>query len=158
MKYFSQISENLIARVNEWEPQLLSLPEKALSEKYNAQNRNIKMILGHMVDSVSNNTHRVIHLQYQHSPCHFPDYANLGNNDKWISIQNYSNENWENLVKLWKYAHYHFAHVIKNMDESKLSNIWVSALKEEITLQNMVSDFPRHFALHMAEIETLIST
>jgi hypothetical protein len=96
-------------------------------------------------------------LHYQESPLIFPDYANLGNNDRWIAIQNYQDEDWNVLVQLWKYTNMHIAHVIKNMDSEKLSNIWISALNQEISLEAMVVDFPRHFKLHLGEIDELIN-
>ncbi len=73
-----------------------------------------------MVDSASNNTHRIVHLQYQESPLQFPNYATNGNNDRWIAIQDYQNENWGELIHLWKCTNLHIAHVIKNVDPSKL--------------------------------------
>ena len=155
MAKFDQLAESLSNKVLLWQPKLLALPKHVISNNFNSQHRNIKMIVGHMLDSVSNNTHRIIHLQYQNSPVSFPDYANLGNNDKWITIQNYRDEDWKNLVEAWKYGHLHICHVIKNIDPSKLGAIWQSALNEKITLEMMVIDFPRHFDLHIQEIENL---
>jgi hypothetical protein len=109
-----------------------------------------------MVDSASNNTHRVIHLQYQPSPLIFPDYANNGNNDRWIAIQNYQSEDWNNLVQLWKYSNLHFVHVVENVDLSKLNNEWISALNDHVTLEDMITDYLRHFQLHLSEIKELI--
>ena len=88
MKQFESISEELVSLVGEWEPILEKLSRESYAYVRNSQNRSIKQILGHMVDSASNNTHRVIHLQYEPSPLIFPDYANFGNNDRWIAIQN----------------------------------------------------------------------
>jgi hypothetical protein len=156
MKKIESISQELISIVGEWEPKLLKLSQEVYTNRKNSQNRSIKQILGHMVDSASNNTHRVIHLQYQPSPLIFPDYANFGNNDRWIAIQNYQEENWHDLVKLWKYINLHFAHLILNIREDKLQNIWTTAKGEIVTLEEMVVDFPRHFKLHLAEIGELM--
>jgi hypothetical protein len=147
----------LLNLINEWEPKLLALPEEVITERRNSQNRTIKQIVGHMVDSASNNTHRIVHLQYQQSPLIFPDYANLGNNDRWIAIQNYQDEEWNNLVQLWKYTNIHIAHVIQNINAEKLDNVLISALNEKISLKAMVVDFPRHFRLHCDEINELIN-
>ena len=140
-----------------WEPRLSALSEDVVSNRRNSQNRNIKQILGHMIDSASNNTHRIIHLQYQSSPLIFPDYAALGNNDRWIAIQNYQTENWSDLVQLWKYSNRHIIHVINNVNPEKLDNIWLSALDEEVLLRNMINGYLSHFELHLNEIEELTS-
>jgi len=157
MNGFKSIIQELLNLINEWEPKLLALSEEVIAERRNSQNRTIKQIVGHMVDSASNNTHRIIHLQYQQSPLIFPDYANLGNNDRWIAIQNYQNEEWNNLVQLWKYTNIHIVHVIRNINTEKLDNIWISALNQKISLKAMVVDFPRHFKLHCDEINELIN-
>jgi len=157
MNQFESISRELLSLVEEWEPKLLALPNEVITQRRNNQNRTIKQIVGHMVDSASNNTHRVIHLQYQPSPLTFPDYANLGNNDRWIAIQNYQDQDWSDLVELWKYSNKHFVHVIRNINTEKLVNVWLSGLNEEISLEAMVVDFPRHFKLHLDEINELIS-
>ena len=148
----------MLRLVNEWELRLLSLPEEVIGNRRNIQNRTIKQIVGHMVDSASNNTHRIIHLQYNSSPLIYPDYANLGNNDRWIAIQNYQNENWENLVQLWKYSNLHIAHVIDNVNPEKLNNEWISALQQRVSLKAMILDYLSHFKLHLNEIEDLINS
>ncbi len=155
MKKFDTIRDELKQLVYEWEERLLELPEDMITKRKNSQCRTIKQIVGHMIDSASNNTHRIIHMQYQGSPLVFPDYANLGSNEKWIYIQDFQNENWYNLVKLWKYSHFHIAHVIGKVKSESLNNVWISALDEQISLEEMIRDFPRHFRLHLSEIEEL---
>ena len=156
MDKFEVINEELLSLIKEWESKLLALGDDVISERRNSQNRTIKQITGHMVDSATNNTHRIVHLHYQKSPLIFPCYASHGNNDRWIAIQNYQDEKWNELVQLWKYTNIHFVHVIQNVDKEKLNNVWLSALNQEISLEAMVIDFPRHFKLHLDEINELI--
>lgn len=155
---FSDIAKEIEILVGIWEEKLLAIPEEIQTGPKNIQDRSVKQILGHMIDSVSNNTHRVVHLQYQESPFEFPNYATYGNNDKWIEIQNYQNANWENMVQLWKYSHLHFAFVTQNISADKLDNKWIADKDTPITLQEMIIDFPRHLKLHLSEIEDLISS
>lgn len=156
MNEFKEINQELLSLIKEWEPKLLQLPKDLITQKRNSQNRTIKQIVGHMADSASNNIHRIIHLQYQTSPLNFPDYANLGNNDRWIVIQNYQNENWEDLVQLWKYSNLHIIHVINNVNIAKLDNEWISALNKAVSLKAMIIDYLPHFRLHLNEIGDLI--
>ncbi|HAM98528.1 MAG TPA: hypothetical protein DCQ26_07930 [Marinilabiliales bacterium] len=156
MKDFAQIADSMETLVLEWEPKLLKLTDEVLTQRRNSQKRTIKQIVGHMVDSASNNTHRVVHLQYQPSPLVFPNYATFGNNDRWIAIQNYQGEGWHNLVKLWKYANLHFAHIIRQVNPDKLSHEWQADPGHKITLKEMIEDYPKHFQLHLSEIEELI--
>lgn len=153
---FAVNNQELLQLTDEWETRLLSLSDDILSLRKNKQNRTIKQIVGHMIDSASNNTHRIIHLQYQVSPLIFPDYANLGNNDRWIAIQDYQSENWHDLVYLWKYSNRHVAHIIEHVNPEKLGNEWISATGEHVTLYSMITDYLRHFKLHLSEINELI--
>lgn len=154
---FKTVTEELSPLVEQWTKKLLSLAENEITLVRNTQTRNIKQIVGHMVDSASNNTHRVVHLQYGELPLKFPNYATYGNNDRWIFIQNYEKENWENLVLLWKYSHLHYLHVIQNINPEKLGNEWIADNEVKITLKEMVEDFPRHFKLHISEIAELLN-
>jgi len=158
MKEASQITLEICALIDKWVPKLTLLPEKTISEPRNSQNRNIKQIFGHLIDSTSNNTHRVVHLQYQDSPFSFPNYATFGNNDRWIAIQNYESEDWNNMIQLWKYSLLHYCHVIKNVNDQKLENEWISGPEKNITLCTMIVDFPRHLKLHLDEINNLIKS
>ena len=156
MKQFETLANEINSLVNAWENKLLSLPKDVITQRSNSQNRTIKQIVGHLVDSASNNTHRTVHLQYRESPLDFPNYATFGNNDRWIAIQNYQDENWAYLVQLWKFSILHFAHIIQQINPDKLNNVWLGGDDERVTLKEMVEYFVPHFKLHLGEIEELI--
>lgn len=156
MNPFETSCLNLIHLLEVWEPRLLALSEEVISDRKNNQNRSIRQILGHLFDSVSNNTHRIVHLQYRENPMTFPNYATFGNNDRWIAIQDYQHENWHNLVQLWKYANLHLIHVIRNVDLTKLENQWISGEDKLISLRENIEYYPQHFELHLKEMEDLI--
>jgi hypothetical protein len=109
-----------------------------------------------MIDSASNNTHRIVHLQYQPSPLRFPNYATHGNNDRWIAIQHYQEEDWKTIVSLWKYSNLHIAHVMQNVNPEKLENQWHYSEEELISLKDGIIDYLRHFKLHLEEIDLMI--
>lgn len=156
MKEFQPISQGIVDQVDKWEHILMHLPEKLVSIRRNSQYRNIKQIVGHMIDSASNNRHRFVHLQYQQSPLTYPNYATHGNNDKWIAIQNYEQADWQELIQIWKYANKLVAHVIGNVDESKLDNEWNAGDGQFFNLRDMINDYLRHLKLHLKEIDDLI--
>jgi hypothetical protein len=156
MNEFEEISQGILNLIEAWEPRLLALPPDVITERRNSQNRNIKQIIGHMCDSASNNTHRTVHLQYRESPLDFPNYASHGNNDRWIAIQNYEEEDWFNLLQHWKFSNIHIAHIFRNVDASKLDNQWKYSEEKLISLREGIIDYLRHFKLHLGEIEELI--
>jgi len=144
------------AGVFEWSGRFGRISEEERSVPRNTQDRTIRQIVGHMIDSVSNNIHRIVHLHYRESPMEFPNYATQGNNDRWIAIQNYEQEDWELMIQTWKYLHLHFLHLMGQVDESKLEKQWISGPGQTVTLEEMIIDFLRHFELHIHEIEALL--
>jgi hypothetical protein len=157
IKEFEPITQGILTLIDEWEPKLSSLPNDVITERRNSQNRTIKQIVGHMIDSASNNTHRIVHLQYQESPFSFPNYATNGNNDRWIAIQDYQNEDWINMIHLWKYSNLHIVHVIRNVDSSKLDNQWYYNEVRLISLKDGIVGYLSHLELHLSEIDELIN-
>src|SRR5664279_3909815 len=156
MNSFEPICQTILLYLEDWVLMLQSLPEEIISDRKNSQNRSIRQILGHLLDSVSNNTHRIIHLQYRESPCSFPNYATDGNNDRWIAIQDYQYEDWHNLIQLWKYSNLHLIHVLRNVDLSKLDNQWISSETKLISLRENIEGYLPHFELHLKEMEELM--
>ena len=139
-----------------WFPRFTEMQVHEITDRRNSQDRNIKQILGHLIDSTSNNIHRIIHLQNLPSPLTFPNYASNGNNDRWIAIQDYENEDWSIMTSLWKYSQLHLCHVINCIDDNKLSNEWIAGPGGNISLSEMVNDYTRHLRLHLSEIEDLL--
>jgi len=157
MNPFQSYCQKILQLLEFWEPRLLTLSEEIISNRKNIQDRSIRQILGHLFDSASNNTHRTVHLQYRENPMSFPNYATMGNNDRWIAIQDYQHENWYNLVQLWKYANLHFVHVVQNVDQTKLENQWISGEDQLISLSENIEGYLPHLELHLREIEELIN-
>lgn len=156
MNQFESSCQTILQLLEQWEPRLNTLPEDMINNRVNKQNRSIRQILGHLIDSASNNTHRIVHLQYRESPMSFPNYATNGNNDRWIAIQQYQQENWKDLVQLWKFSNLHIVHVIRHVDNEKLNNQWQSSESKQISLQENIDGYLPHLVLHLNEIEELM--
>lgn len=151
----NRVAAEIRQMVETEEGALNSLDEAFVSSRLNRQNRSAKQIVGHMADSASNNLHRIVHLQCGEIPLVFPDYSAGGNNDRWIAIQNFQNEDWRLLLQLWKCGNLHLAHVIENIDPGKLDREWITANGEPLSLRDMIIDYPRHLRLHLDEIHEL---
>lgn len=150
---FSNITDGIKSVIEAWESKLMDLPNETIAHKRNNQNRTIKQILGHLIDSASNNHQRMIRLQYT-SDLVFPDYRQ--DNDLWIALQDYQNEDWTILIQLWKYFNLHMIQVIKSVDQSKLDNSWHDFEGTKVTLQQMIEGYLWHINLHLNEIQELI--
>lgn len=150
---FSYITDG-IAKVIETEERLLNdLPVEVITQRRNRQNRTIKQILGHLIDSASNNHQRMVRLQYSKDLLFFPDYRQ--DNDLWIALQDYQNADWANLIQLWKFYNLHIIHVIHSVDVKKSDNYWCDFEGIKVTLKEMIEGYLDHLHLHMKEIHEL---
>ncbi len=150
---FSKTTKGILEYINSWENKLHSLPEDTISNRYNSQNRSIKQILGHLIDSAANNHQRMIRLQYNKN-LKFPDYQQ--DNDLWISLQDYQHADWNNTINLWKFYNLHMIQVINSVDKSKLQNTWNNFEGNSVTLEQMINGYLGHMQLHFNEIQELI--
>lgn len=150
---FSDISERVEKLISAWEVKLLQLPIEIRTDRINNQNRTIKQIMGHMIDSACNNHQRIVRLQYN-KELTFPDYRE--DNDTWIDIQKYQNEDWSLMINLWKFYNLHISHLFINVDESCLTNYWTDSEGSKVTLHEMIEGYLVHLELHLFEINDLI--
>jgi len=151
---FQHITDSISKTIETEETLYLSLPEDLITSKYNTQNRTVKQILGHLIDSATNNHQRMVRLQYN-KQLTFPDYRQ--DNDLWINIQDYNNADWKNLVQLWKFYNLHIIQIIKSVDQTQLSNFWIDFEGTKVTLKDMIEGYLDHLYLHVSEIHELIN-
>ncbi|WP_339739726.1 DinB family protein [uncultured Sunxiuqinia sp.] len=150
---FSDVTNGILRYITIWEDKLKVLPVGTISQKRNEQNRSIKQILGHLIDSAANNHQRMIRLQYNEK-LDFPDYQQ--DNDLWITLQDYQNAEWNTTIQLWKYYNLHMIQVINSVDQTKLDNSWLSFENTTVTLRQMIEGYLGHIELHLKEVQELI--
>lgn len=150
---FLNVTNGILRYIDTWEQKLIDLPIDTITEKRNNQNRSIKQILGHLIDSAANNHQRMVRLQYN-DKLDFPDYQQ--DNDLWIALQDYQHANWNSIIQMWKYYNLHMIQVIKSVDQTKLENSWQSFEGNTVTLRQMIDGYLGHIELHFNEIQELI--
>lgn len=105
-----------------------------------------KEILGHLVDSATNNHQRFVRVPLQ-ADVALPGYQQ---ND-WVSAQHYQDYDWSQLVSLWHLYNLHLLHIIKYIPSDKLQNTF-SLNGETLELEFVVRDYLRHMKHHLAQI------
>ncbi len=106
-----------------------------------------KEILGHLIDSASNNHQRFVRGQLT-PELRFPEYEQ----DTWVDLQQYRFASWETLVQLWTYFNTHLVHVITLIPVSSYDNRIIIGDNEPVTLEFIVSDYVRHTLQHVAQL------
>jgi len=120
------------------------------SKRIDADNWTLKEIIGHLIDSASNNHQRFIRLQIVNELI-FPGYGQ--DNSRWLRIQKYNEMNFADIMLLWKQYNILIGHIIKEVDESKLGNRWVNSEGDKNTLRDLMTDYSRHLKDHLRHFE-----
>jgi hypothetical protein len=150
---WNRLASDIENAVNEACQQLRSLPEETIEARPNPGDWSVKEIVGHLVDSASNNHQRFVRLQVADGLA-FPDYSQ--DNDAWVSIQSYQEAPWGDLLALWRYFNLHLARVIQTVNERWIDHIWVVDEDTSITLGELMIDYLRHLKDHLHQIRERI--
>lgn len=142
-----QTAEELRATVETVSPQLLAITEAESEARPTRGKWSKKEILGHLIDSASNNHQRFVRTQLQ-GELDFPGYEQEG----WVETQSYLSESWEQLVQLWKSYNLHLAHVISRVPEEKLKSRVVINNGDPVSLELIMIDYVRHLKHHLEQI------
>ena len=142
-----QTSERLKQIVEETEKLLAGISEPDSGARSAAGKWSRKEILGHLIDSASNNHQRFVRAQLD-GALNFPAYAQ----EDWNRTQQYQSEPWVNLVGLWSSYNRHLAHVIAAIPESAGPTKCVIGSGAPITLEFLAADYVVHLEHHLEQI------
>jgi len=106
-----------------------------------------KEILGHLIDSASNNHERFVRAQMTERLV-WPGY----DQDRWVSLQKHRERPWTELVELWEQLNRHIAHVMANVPADRLGTKCVIGDGDAVTLEWLMSDYVRHLRHHLHHI------
>ena len=117
-----------------------------------------KEIIGHLIDSASNNHQRFVRAQLG-SELVFQGYEQA----EWVKKQRYNEEPWNQLIQLWKHYNLHLAHLISVIPEQTLKqtrpqhNLDRIAFEtidkdQSTTLEYFVRDYVAHLRHHLGQI------
>jgi hypothetical protein len=128
-------------------PKLRAIPDAAATEPRAAGKWSRKQIIGHLIDSASNNHQRFIRAQ-ETSKLVFPPYEQ----DHWSNSQHCNERRWADLVDLWYGYNAHLAHVMTHIDDASLAVPCFIESSEPVTLEFLVIDYVRHLRHHLAQV------
>jgi len=141
-----------------------SLPAlRRLTEEQSARPRapgkwSPKEIIGHLIDSASNNHQRFVRARFQEDLV-FPGYRQ----EEWVRNQGYGGAPWADLVDLWRLYNQHLARVMAAVPEeirlhaTRRHNFHEIASEkfpegEPVCLDDLMHDYVRHLEHHLAQI------
>jgi hypothetical protein len=128
-------------------PKLLAISELQGSARATPVKWSKKEILGHLIDSASNNHQRFVRAQLS-GEIRLPNYDQV----VWVRTQEYQTETWEDLVHLWKLYNLHLLHIVESIPVDKLNSMCFIGESQPVTLEFLIQDYVRHLKHHLEQI------
>jgi hypothetical protein len=139
-------------------PLLLALSDENTARRPGPRKWSPREILGHLIDSASNNHQRFVRAQFQDDLV-FPGYEQ----DRWVEAQRYQDAAWNDLVALWRSFNLHLARVMEaapedvrtrerrrhNLDRISFAEVGPGA---PVTLDFFMADYVEHMKHHLRQI------
>ena len=150
--------EDFRRTVEESAARMLGMTEDESREPRAEGKWSAKEILGHLIDSASNNHQRFVRAQFTDALV-FPGYEQ----ESWVRAQAYKEEPWPLLVQLWRTFNLHLAHVMQHAPEGarragrerhNLDEIgWIKIGEgAPATLEYLMRDYIGHMKNHLRQI------
>jgi hypothetical protein len=137
---------------------LMAIPSDASRRRPSPGKWSPREIIGHLVDSASNNHQRFVRAQFQDDLV-FPGY----DQNAWVAAQQYQDAPWAELVALWRLFNLHLARVMEAAPEAarlarrarhNLDAIgWQTVPRDTpATLEYFMADYVGHLKHHLRQI------
>ena len=141
------LSEELLRAVETGEAKLRKINDPEAAKPVLPGGWSRKQVLGHLIDSASNNHQRFVRAALQPS-LDFPGYDQDGN----IRVQAPQEADWKLLVSLWAAYNRYLAHVIARLPAAKLETVCRIGSGEPVTLGFLATDYVRHLLHHLKQV------
>jgi hypothetical protein len=142
-----ELSESLLRVIESAEPKLRVISERESRRPVLPGGWSRKQVIGHLIDSASNNHQRFVRAALQPS-LEFPGYDQEGN----VRVQGVQEAEWLLLVSLWAGYNRYLAHVVAHLPESQLETRCRIGAGEPVTLRFLATDYLTHMQHHLGQL------
>jgi hypothetical protein len=133
--------------VNEITPVLRGFTDDEVNRPCIAGGWSRKQILGHLIDSASNNHQRFVRALLA-PELDAPAYDQQGN----VRVERFADADWTMLVDLWTSYNRVLAHILRGVPDNKLATPCRIGGAQAITLEELAIDYVRHLEHHLSQI------
>lgn len=126
--------------------QLKAIDDRIFNHKASPEKWSKKEILGHLIDSATNNHQRFVRGQFEDSPV-------IGyNQDKWVEHVRYTDLDKGQLITFWTTYNQFLASVIKLIPTDQLNQTCTMRNGTQLTLEFLIIDYVDHLEYHLKQI------
>jgi len=144
-----ELSSRLTDSIAHIKHNLASLTDSEAAKPVMAGGWSRKQVLGHLIDSASNNHQRFVRALLQEE-LRWPGYDQAG----CVRVQRYQDAAWTNLIELWASFNSLLAHVLANVPEPKRKTQCIIDDGPSMTLEELAEDYLRHMQHHLEQIRS----
>jgi hypothetical protein len=141
------LGAELASLVNATEASLLKISEADSSAPIHPGGWSRKQVVGHLIDSASNNHQRFVRAALQGS-LEFPGYDQEG----CVRVQAVQDMSWSSLVALWASYNRYLAHIVTHLPDHALGTECRIGSGDPVTLQFLAEDYLVHLVHHLQQV------
>ena len=141
-------------------PRLRDMSDAAAAEPLRPGGWSPKQVIGHLIDSASNNHQRFVRARFVDA-LRFPGY----DQNAWVEAQGYGEAPWRDLLALWESFNRQLASVMERASAEELEKkrtdhnldliAWeIVPAEESVTLLYFMRDYVGHLQHHLRQIDT----
>ena len=143
----NETSDALVGLVRAAEPRFRAVPATEQVAPLLKGGWSRKQVLGHLIDSASNNHQRFVRAVLQ-SSLEFPGYQQDDN----VRMEAPQEADWDVLVDLWAAYNRYLAHIIARVPQAKLDTPCRIGSGHAVTLGFLIEDYLRHLIHHLEQL------
>lgn len=128
---------------------LPEISEESFTEKTGPGKWSKKEIIGHLIDSATNNHHRFVRGQFE-------EKAQISyDQNQWNIAGHYQDMDSTQLIQFWTIYNRQLIELWKNIPKEKLSNTIYTGGEIPLTLEFLIQDYVQHLEHHLKQLQVL---
>lgn len=125
---------------------LFAFAEEDFSHKPSPEKWSKKEIIGHLIDSATNNHHRFVRAQFEEAP------KITYQQDKWVSASRYNEIEGKQIIAFWQLYNRHLIEVVKRIPEAGMQRECNNGGESNVTLAWLMEDYVKHMEHHLRQM------
>ena len=124
---------------------LIQISDEKMSAKPEPDKWSRKEIIGHLIDSATNNHHRIVLGQFE--DIHIVGY----DQNKWIKFSYYQDIDCEQIISFWTIYNRQLLEIVKRIPMESLKR-QIQKGDNSFTIEYLISDYVKHLEHHLKQV------